>query len=300
VASCGGRSCGDDGCGGRCGECPAGQICSGAGSCDETDPPGPDVQCPYPTTRARASLDEGAGPDLVELEFYSGGALRRLAGSECTPAENTTSPGTATHCYQTYMCGTCAVLLGNREFAGELSWFLVPQSWGDPACGDCDGFYEVLPSDHEYLGCYMFSSLEGGCVRDGDEVVNFFGWNDGYRYAEVERPDGLSWICGRQGEWNPDSASCVADYDCCRTLEDCNCDIQLYGNRGAGGAVTWDLRTAGGACPFFLSGSPEVIQCPTTQLFTPECKECLDMCREVIGSGCCTGTGCVCDSACDG
>jgi len=34
VPSCGGRQCGDDGCGGSCGTCPAGYVCNASGLCE--------------------------------------------------------------------------------------------------------------------------------------------------------------------------------------------------------------------------------------------------------------------------
>ena len=61
---CGGKTCGDDGCGGSCGTCAAGETCGAGGTC-EGEPPGPDA---------------GGGAD-------SGGT------ADSAPGEDTAGPG---------------------------------------------------------------------------------------------------------------------------------------------------------------------------------------------------------------
>ncbi|MCX6749917.1 MAG: hypothetical protein NTZ83_00500, partial [Candidatus Pacearchaeota archaeon] len=45
--NCAGKQCGNNGCGGSCGTCPTGQICSGAGVCSTTCT----NDCPSTTSR---------------------------------------------------------------------------------------------------------------------------------------------------------------------------------------------------------------------------------------------------------
>lgn len=47
--SCGGRSCGDDGCGGTCGTCSTGYTCSSGGACLPDAPPSGGDSCSSPT-----------------------------------------------------------------------------------------------------------------------------------------------------------------------------------------------------------------------------------------------------------
>jgi hypothetical protein len=76
---CGAKVCGDDGCGGSCGDCDPGSDCNETGQCvaspaDEAPEPVPDVEEPEPLTEA-----EAVGPDVSRdaqdegLEEMSGG-----------------------------------------------------------------------------------------------------------------------------------------------------------------------------------------------------------------------------------
>ncbi|MBI2388469.1 MAG: CAP domain-containing protein [Deltaproteobacteria bacterium] len=100
--SCGGRVCGDDGCGGSCGSCGGGQTCSG-GKCVTPPPPdaGPKDSGAPDATGGDASARDDASVPLGDGGFDPAGSAldepAQLEGScGCrTPATGGSSPGLA-------------------------------------------------------------------------------------------------------------------------------------------------------------------------------------------------------------
>jgi MYXO-CTERM domain-containing protein len=79
---CSGRECGDDGCGGSCGECPKGDVCRADGTCPAGQPDGeePDVVGPDAPTLDVGSGD-GVAPDEELEEQGEGGSCAVASGS---------------------------------------------------------------------------------------------------------------------------------------------------------------------------------------------------------------------------
>ncbi|MFH1533055.1 MAG: PPC domain-containing protein [Pseudomonadota bacterium] len=81
VPSCDGRTCGDDGCGGSCGTCPGGLVCTAAGSCTSLD-------CEGAAYFVSGALETDAGAviftDATVQLFHSGGEAPCVARAEIT------------------------------------------------------------------------------------------------------------------------------------------------------------------------------------------------------------------------
>lgn len=146
IAGCSGRACGDDGCGGSCGACPAGLACSPNGQCIET-------VC-IPDCQGKACGDDGCGGSC-------GGCGDALACSaagtcDCLPQCDGRSCG-ADGCGG--VCGECPA---NELCSQDGSCSCVPSCDGQ-LCGD-DGCGGTCGSCPPWETCAAANACE--CVPD--------------------------------------------------------------------------------------------------------------------------------------
>lgn len=153
--------------------------------------PGPMVTCAPPGPRDLAQLDEPISPSAVadaDLEYYSGGALARVAGVACMLAADQTTP-TPSLCFDRYVCGACTV---------EISYFMGDTGPLRRFTGDCDMF----------RGAYSLCALSTTC--DGRNC----GEDSCGRSCGPTCPSGMSCIAGVCGE-PPCPSGCMQGSVCC-------------------------------------------------------------------------------------
>ena len=84
VPMCDGMMCGDDGCGGSCGECPEGESCDNAGACS--------AEACVPMCDGMACGDDGCGGSCGECPDGEGCAAGVCSSDPCTPNPCTEPP----------------------------------------------------------------------------------------------------------------------------------------------------------------------------------------------------------------
>jgi hypothetical protein len=145
--NCAGKVCGDDGCGGSCGSCPASQYCDG-GQCLRTCRPNPDkVTCAGKCGWVLNNCDEP-----VECTSLCGGCC---AGKRCLPGTENDACGTGGKACHACQAGlTCGE--GDSPTPGECGCKRGGPC-GDQATGVClstvDGGYACLISNTGTTSC---------------------------------------------------------------------------------------------------------------------------------------------------
>ena len=155
VATCAGKMCGDNGCGGSCGTCDAGQVCD-AGACVDDGPVDPCGGITY----------EGCCDDLV-LTWCEAGEVMTI---DCAEAPNPSCGWAETQGY--YNCGEVGP--GPDEFPLECSASCVP-SCENMVCGD-DGCGGICGTCGDGTTCDAGQCVEnpaptGACTNDGDAAI---------------------------------------------------------------------------------------------------------------------------------
>ena len=176
VSSCAGKVCGDDGCGGACGACPAASICvSGAcvasctpscagkvcgddgcgGSCGTCPPGAACVQGACEAPRNSPGCPEGGTCNYLQRTAWR---------YDCTSADQCQRAG-AIGTYGTYeACQTCGCMGGNSRCGDQFGNPSDPERWSCEQCRvSChDGVLAACGVEHETgQGCLLPDSICG-------------------------------------------------------------------------------------------------------------------------------------------
>jgi len=140
VPNCDSKDCGDDGCAGSCGDCPAGLTCKENFTCGPCDPSCNDKQCG--DDGCGGSCGECGGGDAC-IDFHCVSCTPQCEGKQCGDDG----------CNST--CGTC----GFNAQCKEGQCITCTPNCGGKECGDngCGGMCGSCPAE--------FECQEGVCVE---------------------------------------------------------------------------------------------------------------------------------------
>jgi agmatine/peptidylarginine deiminase len=220
VPNCAALACGDDGCGGSCGSCPAGQSCQ-AGSCI----PG---AC-EPDCVGKSCGDDGCGDmcgTCADGEECKAGQCATVCQPDCAGFEcgNDGCGGSCGVCPAGFSCEASACVQGCNPHCTD-------KECGDDSCG---GFCGSCPA--------------GNICQDGlcspDCVPNCDGSNCG--------PDGCGGTCGScPKDYTCDNGSCVAAPDGCGNITSVGqCDGDVLNKCVSSQVVAIDCSETGKVCSF--------------------------------------------------
>lgn len=222
VPHCGGRSCGDDGCGGSCGPCGFGRACTDAGVCSPC---------------ARDCDGRACGPDGC------GGTCGHCFSGSCT-AEGRCAEGACTSACSGRDCGDGGTVLGVPCLCGTCRGDQTCAA-GHCGCGPC-------PSG---TFCYQLSCCRPDCTgrvcgTDGcggscGDCRSGLSCNAAGRCVCIPRCAGRE--CGSDGCLGscgtcPGGQTCTASGTCCTP----NCTGRRCGSNGCGGSC--GTCTSGQTC----------------------------------------------------
>ena len=173
VPACGGRECGDDGCGGECGRCGAGLQCNGAGRCGEICEPQCDGRSCGPDGCGGACGECGDG----ELCSPAGNCLDAGAGCDCegdeicldgfcrAPETLCTAQNPLGLCPlgQTCLDGLCADRGASCSVQNPVGACPLGQLCRDGACAELDD--SALCNDDEQCTADRFDPIRNRCVN---------------------------------------------------------------------------------------------------------------------------------------
>ncbi len=261
VASCDGKVCGSDGCGGSCGNCLAGQTCDAAGQCVGGD----NGDCGNITSKGVCegnTLKYCSGGDL---KTYDCGEFSKVCGYDdqfdwfdciedggaCTPSCAGKTCGDD-GCGGS--CGSCDA--GQTCNAGQC----VADGGGTGACGDittkgtCDGNTLKYCSGGEIktYDCTAFSKV---CGYDDQ-----FDWFDCIEDPDTCTPNCNGKSCGSDG--------CGGSCGTCPSGQSCNGSGQCQADGGACGSLTSKGKCDGNTLSYCSSNEIKTFNC------TAFCKVC--------------------------
>ena len=239
--SCDGKDCGDDGCGGTCGECTGpGESCTGEGKCE--------VVC-QPFCEGKDCGDDGCGGSCGDCDAgmacsAAGKCEGACAGKVCGPDGAGGSCGecpadqvcdAAGQCGAAPACGTCAegtVCGAGADQGINPQWCVGEDCAGVTYAGECtEGGAVVMFCDQGLL-----FSIDCATLSDGANACGFSEANDYFDCLpaancgdKVCGPDGAGGSCGECGM----DEACNADGQC----EEClwQCEGKGCGDNGCGG-----------------------------------------------------------------
>ncbi len=239
IPSCGGKQCGDDGCGGSCGTCPAGYVCNPSGICE--------VGSCTPSCAGKQCGDDGCGGSCGTCP-----AGQTCEAGTCVGAGCGADPGM-----------TC---LGSCGSAGSGG------CWCDETCedfGDCCPDFEACCPDLCTPDCFLKECGDDGCggscgTCPAGKTCDAFGQCVGCTPSCAGMQcgdDGCGGSCGTC----PTGYTCSASGQCVLTCTP-SCAGKQCGDDGCGGTC--------GSCPHgFIC---QAGTCVEVQVCTPQCegKEC--------------------------
>ncbi|MFH1530458.1 MAG: hypothetical protein ABIK09_06975 [Pseudomonadota bacterium] len=164
--SCIGRECGDDGCGGFCGDCPAGEVCF-------RHPWGPTSECCVPHCEGMKCGDDGCGGSCGGC---SKGEVCRLSGTCCVPqcdgrqCGDDGCDGNCGLCPEGYACKGTG---GSAKCKADCPWFCDKLECGPGGhsgecdCGKCED-WDPCTIDECTWGTCSNTRIEGCCRKDSD------------------------------------------------------------------------------------------------------------------------------------
>ncbi len=215
VPSCGGKQCGDDGCGGSCGTCPAGYVCNASGLCEM-------ATC-TPDCAGKQCGDDGCGGSCGTCPAGQTCQAGTCAGSGCGANPDLTCLGN---------CGWTGT--GGCE-CDEFCEF-----WGD--C--CPDFAACCP-DQCTPDCFLKDCGDDGCGGSCGTCPAGQTCNASGQCVATCNPDCAGKQCGSDGCGGtcgscPAGQTCNASGQCVAT---CNpdCAGKQCGDDGCGGTC--------GSCP---------------------------------------------------
>ncbi|MBT9555876.1 MAG: hypothetical protein IV100_07605 [Myxococcales bacterium] len=223
--ACDGKVCGDDGCGGSCGFCAEGSVCSEDGQCI----------C-IPACDGRACGDDGCGGTCGTCDgsdtcnedglCVPAGSCDGLCGifDETRPCQCDSECFTAGDCCSD-VCGTCGTDY-LAECPGACEGNCVDRACGDDGCGGSCGECGV-----DEVGVALFCSALGQCVAAQPSCVDACGGEgqDGTCYCDED--------CFVYGDCCADVCEvCTADVaaGCAGCIPDCS--GRECGDDGCGGS----------------------------------------------------------------
>jgi hypothetical protein len=292
---CTGRQCGSDGCGGSCGNCPAGAVCEvGTGQCLAPKCIG--------SCEAAACGDDGCGASCGECaEGKSCTSDRQCA---CTPKCDGRS------CGDDGCGGSCGSCLAGEVCSHDGQCTCVPDCTGKlcgdngcgGSCGSC-GVNQQCSADQS--SCMCVPSCVGNCGSDGCggscgscKGAMVCNTRSGQCQANCT-PDCTNRVCGDDGCGGSCGSACQATQVCTK-LGQCTCAPNCIGRAcGADGC--------GGSCGSCSSDT----SCSTSGqcVCSPDCTNrscgddgCGGSCGSCAGSNVCQSGACVdvCVASCTG
>jgi len=228
---CDGRQCGDDSCGGSCGDCPDLKTCWQGVCC-------------LPNCDGKECGDDGCGGQCGQC----GTDLPCNAGKCCVPVCGDAVCGEDS-CGRPTGCGTCGD--GFRCQEGQCcKQACNGKDCGDDGCGGTCG--ECADNQFCEVGACRPRGCEGRWCGDGAGGVDCgeCGLDDVCFQGMCCTPDCSGKICGTDGCGGPCGAGCTGDEVCCFNGTACcpaSCAGRECGPDGLGGYC-------GPSCPGELSG----------------------------------------------
>ena len=256
TAECVGKQCGDDGCGGDCGECPGGYVCDNFGTC-LCEPQCEGIECGNDGCAGSCGTC-GNGETCNAWGFC-------VCQPKCTLADGTAKEcggnGCGGHCGECqvgYKCndaGKCMSIGPNSCGNGKCQPGMGENCETCPADCDCD---DSCCEEHQSLGCNEPKVKECVCNMDPycceqmwdgicvDEAINMCdatceGGCEPSCFNKECGPDGCEGSCGSC----PAGSTCNAGSICEQICEP-DCDTEECGSDGCGGSC--GLCGVGEAC----------------------------------------------------
>lgn len=277
--SCGGRTCGDDGCGGSCGTCASDRTCSASGSCvcaaGRTDCGGACVD-----TSSDAAHCGACGNACSASEVCSSASC----ASSCTPSCAGRSCG-ADGCGGS--CGSCAAgqtCNASGSCVSSCTPSCAGRSCGDDGCGGSCGSCPAGRACDASGACACASGRTdcgGSCVDTASDPLH----------------------CGACGSVCAAGQACVSGACGCVP----SCGGRACGDDGCGGscgACAADRVCAGGACECAASLTACGTECVDLRVDERHCGACGGACAasEACVAGACVAGGpdAGCAPSCDG
>jgi len=271
--ACGGRACGDDGCGGSCGSCGAGETCT-AGAC---------VAACTPDCAGRACGDDGCGGSCG---VCASGRMCDAAGA-CVCATGRTDCGGS--CVRTNTnrnhCGGCGIACGATEACTSGVCVCTPDCSGR-ACGDdgCGGSCGTCAGGR-VCGAGGACACSGGLTDCGGSCVD----------VRVDIAN-----CGACGTSCAAGERCAAG-TCAADTPDAGCvpacDGRTCGDDTCGGScgmcASGEVCAGGGACACAGGATDCGGACVDTRADAMHCGACDAVCAatEVCLAAACVGSG---------
>lgn len=289
VADCTGKVCGDDGCGGSCGACDAGQGCASAmGICQPADLPG---TCGNPLPLV------GAGDELIGKHTIFGDTSSAL--HQAVPTCNSTSA--AVELVYTFTVAE-TVGIDARSYGYDTVLHLRKEDAGTPAseCLDDTPAATVGCSDDASppgdYGSRVATTLDPGTyylIVDGFDSTQFGEFQLDVKLVAggcVPQCDGQ--YCGDDDKCGGDCGTCDAGFACIESkcqADPCvpQCDGRVCGDDKCGGSC--------GECQAGELCVPANGQCQAFAI----CDHELPVCDPPCGAGQFCGTDCACHGVTD-
>jgi len=226
IPMCSGRMCGDDGCGGTCGQCPAGESCTDNGLCAGCDGPGPvcpggdcgnDNECQKLKCAGDGGCANVALPDGTECypDMYCGGGQCNMG--YCVPDE---AEPLGDLCGDVPVVGVCDGHILSRCKNGKVE--MIDCAADDMVCGwDTD-----LMDGYGAFGCYWED--EAPCVGIPDS-----GMCDGTILTYCDQGEAVHVNCAMTDE----DCGWTGSFHCCHPAVACVplCNGRECGSDGCGG-----------------------------------------------------------------
>jgi hypothetical protein len=251
-------------------------------------PPGPDVFCPFIDTSATARLIEGNGSQELPMSFFSMGGIRSLGGTDCEYRPSDSPGQMGMECEDVYDCGGCRIVLERQTRTFRPGFRFEPDDFGAAACQNLNGLYAVVPPWDEQPICDLsLISPAFVVLHQRAEGPNTYFTSGNLITGVVPAGQVARTACELIDPVDPQLSECRDRYSCG------GCEVILF---GADGQYTASGITNSAACESF-SGRGDV-QRPGDSSGS-DCASCLAACRDNDVDGCCTGTGCVCQDACN-
>jgi len=269
--NCGARRCGDNGCGGSCGSCAAGQACTAAGTCAAST-------C-TPNCTGRSCGMDGCGGSCGSCSGT--GSCNAMTGQCCTPNCDGRSCG-PDGCGG--VCGTCPGGLVCDSVRGSCTPTCTPtcagrncgpNNCGTGSCGTCLSGQACSPSGTCVSAC--FARVGDACTADADCCA------DRGVTTRCVRLTGVGTVCTAACANNSD---CVSG--CCAPLNDGTraCNVALFCASNAA-----CFSPVGGACSGDMDCCRETtgLQNPTACTCVGAACNCAALCSQHsdCASGCC-------------
>jgi hypothetical protein len=279
ISQCDGKQCGDDGCGGSCGECP----CAGEECCAAAVECGNDAQCFVPPLEGCSAVADCVGSDVIEacsgpceaaadVKSWVDYTALTDCFADCGPQDWPPDPdGCEADCYELQVqCfngdATCSEIYDCLQNCPE----------GDVTCfADCpaQGTAEAQLQLAALVNCLVVQcpgDATEECFQAALEAECLVVWNvcQGCESSCLNKDcgeDGCGGSCGSCG----DETECI-DFKCVGCLP--HCDDKECGPDGCGGSC--------GECP-----EGESCQSNTCEGgASPQCQACEQSCQAQYGS----------------